>query len=91
VLTAQDDNSNRLPDDQLRDRARELGRTLFSQDSDLLTEATRRQRAGISFPGVVFAPQLAITVGQAIRELELIAKVYEPDDIADRVEFLPLE
>ena len=32
-----------------------------------------------------------ITIGQAVRDLELIAKVYDPPDIADRVEFLPLK
>ena len=31
-----------------------------------------------------------VTVGQCIRDLELIAKVYDPPDIADRIEFLPL-
>ena len=91
VRTAQDDGSSRLPDDQLLDRARELGRALFSQDSDMLAEATRRQRSAVPFAGLIFAPQPAITVGQAIADLELIAKVYEPTDIADRVEFLPLK
>ncbi len=90
VLTAQDDGSGRLRDPALLDRARELGRALFSQDSDLLAEATARQRAGTHFAGLIYAPQLAITVGQAVRDLELIAKVYDPADIADRVEFLPL-
>jgi len=31
-----------------------------------------------------------LTIGQCIEDLELIAKVYEPDDVANRVEFLPL-
>ena len=35
VLTAQDDESTRLPDPELLDRATELGRVLFSQDDDL--------------------------------------------------------
>lgn len=91
VLTAQEDGSERLPDPMLLDRARELGWVLFSQDSDLLAEATARQQAGVPFAGVIYAPQLAITVGQAVRDLELIAKVYDPTDIADRVEFLPLK
>jgi len=90
VLTAHEDGSDRLSDPALLDRARELGRPLFSQDSDLLAEATARQRAGIHFAGVIYAPQLAITIGQAVRDLELIAKVYDPPDITDRVEFLPL-
>ncbi len=34
--------------------------------------------------------QLRITVGQAIRDLELLATVYEPEDMENRVEYLPL-
>jgi hypothetical protein len=63
---------------------------LFSQDDDLLREATRRQEGGTPFAGVVYAHQLCITVGQTIHDLELIAKIYEPEDIENRVEFLPL-
>jgi hypothetical protein len=63
---------------------------LFSQDNDLLREATTRQRNGVPFGGVVYAHQLAITVGQTIRDLDLLTKVYEPEDIENRVEYLPL-
>jgi hypothetical protein len=31
-----------------------------------------------------------MTVSGCIRDLELIAKVYEPEELADRVEYLPL-
>jgi hypothetical protein len=91
VLTAQEDGSDLLTDALLLDRAGELHRPLFSQDSDLLAEATARQRAGRHFAGVIYAPQLAITIGQAVRDLELIAKAYDLPDIVDRVEFLPLK
>lgn len=57
VVTAQADNAARLLDPQLLDRAMALGRVLFTQDEDLLAEATRRQRAGESFAGVVYAHQ----------------------------------
>ena len=90
VLTAQDDESTRLPDPELLDRATALGRVLFSQDDDLLREATERQELGVPFFGVVYAHQLRITIGQAIRDLQLIAEVYEAEEIANRVEYLPL-
>jgi len=90
VLTAQDDGSTQLPDPELLDRATKLGRVLFSQDDDLLREATERQELGVRFSGVIYAHQLRITVGQAIRDLQLIAEVYEPEDIVNRVEYLPL-
>jgi predicted nuclease of predicted toxin-antitoxin system len=49
VLTAQDDESAKLDDPELLDRATELGRILFSQDDDLLREAKRRQQSGELF------------------------------------------
>ena len=90
VLTAQDDGGARLSDPDLLDRATILGRVLFSQDDDLLREATERQASRRLFSGVVYAHQLRITVGPAIRDLQLIAEVYEASDIAERIEYLPL-
>lgn len=90
VLTAQEDGTTRLNDSDLLDRATSLARVLFSQDDDLLREATKRQESGTPFAGVVYAHQLSITVGQTIHDLEWIAKIYEPEDIESRVEFLPL-
>lgn len=90
VVTAQEDGHSRLPDPLLLDRALKLGRVLFSQDDDLLGESRRRQKEGERFAGVVYCHQLRITSGQAVRDLELIAKVCEPDDFENRVEYLPL-
>lgn len=90
VLTAQEDGSAELSDPDLLDRATQLGRVLFSMDDDLLTEATRRQNENVPFSGVIYAHQLRITVGQSVRDLRLIAEVYDLTDIANRVEFLPL-
>jgi predicted nuclease of predicted toxin-antitoxin system len=42
VLTSQDDKTTEWPDDKLLDRATSLGRILFTQDSDFLVEAARR-------------------------------------------------
>jgi hypothetical protein len=91
VLTAQTDDAGRLPDDVLLERATALRRVLFTQDEDLLAEAERRQRAGWPFAGVAYAHQLRVTIGQCVNDLELMAKVYEPGDMADRVEYLPLK
>ena len=79
VLRAQDNGGERLSDSELLDHASTLGRALFSQDDDLLREAAARQQAGDSFAGVIYAHQLGITIGQAVRDLELIAKVYAPE------------
>jgi len=90
VITAQEDGAAMWPDDRLLDRATEMGRVLFSQDDDLLAEAESRQRENRVFAGVIYAHQLAITVGQCVRDLELIAKAAEPEDLRNRVEFIPL-
>jgi len=90
VLTAQEDGRRNVPDDVLLDRATELPRVLFSQDEDLLAEATRRQRDGIPFAGVVYAHQRRVTIGVCVHNLELIAKAANLDDLANHVEYLPL-
>jgi Domain of unknown function (DUF5615) len=89
ILTADEDGTAALDDDLLLDRATLLGRVLFSQDEDLLVIAHQRQQTGREFAGVVYAHQLAISVGQAVRDLELIAKALDPDDMRNRVEYLP--
>ena len=90
VLTAQDDGCRTLDDAGLLDRATLLNRVLFSQDRDLLTEANRRQKAGESFFGIVYGHQLKVTIGECINDLEIIAKVTDPADWSDRVNYLPL-
>jgi hypothetical protein len=90
VLTAQEDGAARFADAELMTRATELGRVLFSQDTDFLREAAACQESGLAFSGVIFGEQLALTVGRCIRDLELIAKVYDPPDIANCIEFRPL-
>lgn len=90
VLTAHEDNSHELADPDLFDRAGELGRVLFTRDDDLLVEANRRQQEVIFFHGVIYAHQLRVSIGGAIHDLELIAKVGEPEDFIGTGQFLPL-
>ena len=90
VLTAYEDHASELEDADLLDRAGELGRVLFSQDDDLLAEATNRQKEGIFFRGVIYAHQLKVSIGICVRDLEIIAKAGEPDDLINGVQFLPL-
>ena len=91
VLTAQADQTITLSDPDLLDRAGKLGRVIFTQDEDFLREAWRRQTAGEYFAGVVYAHQLNVTIGQCVNDLELIAKVYEPEELLSQVEYLPLK
>lgn len=89
VLTVQEDGRTGAADAAILDRAGELGRTLFSQDADLLVEARRRQIEGVPFSGVVYAHQLHVTIGDCVRDLELIGHIGEPQDIAQGIYYLP--
>jgi predicted nuclease of predicted toxin-antitoxin system len=90
VLTVQEDGRRRAPDPKVLDRATELGRVLFSQDEDLLVEASSRQAAGVPFSGVIYAHQLRVSVGQCIDELEVAAGVMEPDEMHNQIMYIPL-
>jgi hypothetical protein len=91
VLTSQEDGTREVDDDVLLNRATALGRILFSQDKDLLREAQKRQQIGEAFGGVIYAPQLGVSIGQCIDDLELIAQCSEPDEWLNRVDYLPLK
>lgn len=90
VVTAYEDGSAELADSELLDRAGDLRRVLFSQDDDLLAEATERQRTGRFFAGVIYAHQMRVPIGTCIRDLEIVAKAVEPEELINGVLFLPL-
>ena len=90
VMTAYEDGADEKDDPQVLERANELERVLFTQDDDFLAEATRRQKSGIFFRGIIYAHQLRISVGRCIHDLEIIAKAGEPEALYNQVQFLPL-
>ena len=90
VITAQEDNADEMGDSDLLDRATALQRVLFTCDDDLLAEANKRQFGGVPFAGVIYVHQLDISIGSCIHDLEIIAKAGQPEDVMNRVQFLPL-
>ena len=90
VRTAYEDNAHEFEDPDLLTRATELERVLFSQDEDLLVEAKRRQQDRIAFFGVIFAQQGVVSIGQCVKDLELIATLGDVKDVEDKVLYLPL-
>lgn len=90
VLTAYEDGRSEQQDAALLDRAAELGRVLFTRDDDLLAEATKRQRTGIPFSGIVYAHQLRVAIGRCVQDLAIIAAAGTPKDLKNGVVFLPL-
>ena len=89
VLTAAEDNAADWSDPDILHRATELQRVVFTLDDDFLAIAAEWLESGREFAGVAYAHQLAITIGQAVRDLELMATVLDPTDMRNRIEFLP--
>jgi hypothetical protein len=90
VLTAQEDNATGLDDPELLNRSTTLGRVLFTQDIRFKARAEDWQRAARPFAGLIFGHQLHGSIGQYVRDLELIAQATEPQEWLGRVEKLPL-
>jgi Domain of unknown function (DUF5615) len=59
IITAQEDNTIELSDDQLLERSTELGRVVFTQDIRFRALAENWQREGKPFGGLIFGHQLA--------------------------------
>ncbi len=90
VLTAQEDGSDRLSDGALLEHASQLGRPLVTHDIRFLAMAEDWQRLGRPFCGLVFAHLMQVSIGQCVRDLELIAKGTDPKDWVSAVVRLPL-
>lgn len=90
VLTSQQDGTVEMPDGQLIDKAKQLGRVLFTRDQDLLAEAAFRLRNGAPFASVIFAPQLDVSIGRCVSDLEIIAKCGTVEELTGQVIYLPL-
>lgn len=90
VLTVQEDGRSGLADPGVLARATELDRVLFSRDDDLLAIAHDLQSQAASFSGVIYShPQIA-SIGDCVKDLELIVQACEMTDCRDLVQFLPL-
>lgn len=89
VVTAQDGYAE-VDDAVLLARATALNRVLFTRDQDFLQICATWQREGISFTGLINAHQLRVTIGRCVQDLALIAEANEPQDLANRVEHLPI-
>ena len=89
VLSAIDDGHAEAPDEELLDRAHELGRVLFTQDIRFKALAESWQREGRAFAGLAFGHQLRGTIGQYVRDLEVIAHASEPSEWVSTIAYLP--
>ena len=56
----------------------------------MLAEAHQRLESGIFFAGVVYGHQQRLSVGKCVEDLELVAKINTPEEMANTVTYLPL-
>jgi predicted nuclease of predicted toxin-antitoxin system len=91
VLTAQEDSSARVDDDELLERARTLGRVMFTQDIRFKAMAEDWQRQGKPFGGLAYGRQSTALIGKYVQDLELIAKASDPQDWENVVDHLPFK
>jgi hypothetical protein len=60
------------------------GRVLFTQDRDFL----KLHAAGVSHRGIAYCDKDTLSIGEIITRLVLIWEIYEPEEMAGRVEYL---
>ena len=89
VLTAHEDGADRFEDADLLARATQLGRVLVTQDIRLRARAETWQLEGKAFAGLAFAHPLSITIGQFVRDLEIIALASLDGECDNQVFYLP--
>jgi predicted nuclease of predicted toxin-antitoxin system len=74
---------NASDDEQLAHAVSE-GRVIFTQDRDFL----RLHAAGAPHPGIAYCDKDTKSIGEIITMLVLIWEIYEPDEMANRVEYI---
>ncbi|HUO06725.1 MAG TPA: DUF5615 family PIN-like protein [Phycisphaerae bacterium] len=88
VLTAQEDGTDALPDEELLERVQALGRVLFTQDEGFLTIAAHLQRKGETFWGIFFGRHAPARNKLYAEWLEAYAKLSPPEELRDRLVYL---
>jgi hypothetical protein len=90
VLMAQEDRTGQLGDDLLLEHSSRLGRPIVSHDIRFHAMAENWQRLGRPFCGLIFAHPMQVSIGQSVRDLELIAKATDTQDWVSAVVRLPI-
>lgn len=90
VARVQDVGLGHTPDSIILEWAAQQGRVVVSVDKRTLAVAAwDRVARGVPVPGVIILRTL-LSIGQAVREIELVAVAAKPDDLRDQVPYLPL-
>ena len=90
LFTAQEDGTTTLPDDELLRRAGSLGRVLVTHDIRFKAMAEDLIRKNQAFGGMIYGHAEGASIGQYVRDLELIAKACSSEEFQSQVLHLPL-
>jgi hypothetical protein len=89
VVTAVEDGAATLPDGALLERATQAGRVLITQDIRFCALAIAWQAEGRAFAGLAFAHPQGITIGQFVRDLEILALASLDNECDNQIFRLP--
>jgi predicted nuclease of predicted toxin-antitoxin system len=84
VTTAADAGLLRASDERHVAFALAEGRVIFTEDDDYLTLNSR----GVPHAGITYCHQQTRSIGEIINSLVLIWEVYDPPEMANRIEYL---
>jgi predicted nuclease of predicted toxin-antitoxin system len=73
-----------VTDEELLAHSLGEGRVLLTHDRDLLS----LHAAGVPHAGIAYCRKDARTIGEIVQALTLIWEVYDPPEMADRIEYL---
>ena len=90
VLAATEEGTHRLSDGELLRTTSAQGRVLFTHDIRFKHRAEQWQREAIPFAGLLYGHAEGASIGQYVRDLELIAKACEPGELTNTILHLPL-
>ncbi|MEA2734214.1 MAG: hypothetical protein QOE14_665 [Humisphaera sp.] len=91
ALTAWDDGYGEASDEQVLQRATELGRVVFTQDIRFKARAATWLQDGRRFGGLLFGHQLGGTIGQYVRDLRLIDGASDTAEWVNVIDHLPFD
>ncbi len=90
LVRVQDTPLSGATDKDILEWAAQTGRVLLTHDVSTMTLfAYERIRSGQKITGIIEVPQ-ATPVGQAVEDLLLMALVCFPEELENRIEYLPL-
>jgi len=90
AITATEEGTNEIPDDQLLEIASSLKRLLVTFDKGFRVMAEDWQREGREFFGLVFVFSGSTSVRKLLDDLETIAKASDTSEYQNRILTLPL-